>query len=149
MPAAINTDAEIIAYANGSGVPVAAADVTDANTKATDMIRQAALNCYTSATFELLTTANTPPEMKQMHCYLALGVLSDGDAARPASVDERWKEAKMYLGFLVSGKTHYDRSPGAVLVKHAESFVTYKAPAEKVFDRNNVSQNFNRRDEPI
>lgn len=118
MAAELNTDAELISYAEASGLgTIDAGAMTTANATATDMIRQAALNDYTSASFELLTSATTPPEMKQKHAYLTIGAYSDGHANRPQSIDDRWAEGNKYLGLLVAGRTHYDKSAGAVLVK--------------------------------
>lgn len=118
MAAELNTDAELIEYAETSGLgTIDAGKMTTANERATDMIRQAVLNDYTSDSFETLDSDTTPPEMKQKHAYLAVGIYSDGYANRPQSIDDRWAEGNKYLGLVVAGRTHYEKSAGAVLLK--------------------------------
>jgi hypothetical protein len=149
MAAEINTDAELTTYAGTAGLgTLSASKITTANTRAVDMIRQAALNDYTAASFEDLTNLTAPPEMKQMHCYLALGVYSDGDAARPETITERWTEAKKYLGFLTAGRTHYDESEDAVLVKRGSARVVAPNSRSRIFDRDE-NCDFSSRDEWI
>jgi|SRR5688572_18948457 len=149
MAAVINTDEEIEDYAR-NGIDVSdPVRIADANSKATDMIRQAAYNRYTPASFELLTAATAPPEMKQKHLYLAAGILSDGDAARSETINQHWDEALAYLGLLVAGRTHYDLILDAILVAHASAGVTHKARRASVFNRDDPYSEFNLVDKPI
>lgn len=154
MPAEINTDAELWDYARGLGLgAIDDAALADANVKAIDRIRQAALNDYTSATFESLTASDAPPEMKDIHCYLAVGIYSSGFAKRPDTITDRWNEAMKYLGILAGGKTHYDESPDAVLVKRSNGGSRVKrisGQTSKTFDRPTDGCNaFTYRDEQI
>lgn len=137
MPATIVTDAEIVAFAVRSGsTGFSGPDVTAANLRTTDRIRQAALNQYTAESFESLTPGTAPDEMRDHALALALGILTKADAQRGENITAAYDEAVRWLGFVVAGRTHYDESPDAVLVKNeiAESGVSYKAP-ERKFDR--------------
>lgn len=136
MTAQIISTAELVEYGSRS-IPMdgfAEAQLVEAVARATDRIRQAALNVYTPESFELLTVANSPDEMRDNAFVIALSRLTRGDAARPSSIDEAMAEAKMWLGFLAGGTTHYDKSPNAVLVRISSSFVSSNA-ATRQFDR--------------
>jgi hypothetical protein len=139
MSAQIITVDELTEYANRS-VSVSsfsAAQLEDAVVRATDRIRQAALNDYTAASFELLTSSNAPDELREITLAIALGVLTRGDGSRPLSIDTAVTDAAKRVGYIAGGKTHYDSSPNAVLVKvvsGAESSVTARGVAARSFD---------------
>lgn len=115
----------------------------------TDRIRQAALNWYTAASFESLTVATAPPEMKNYAIALALDALTQSDAGRADSIGKAGDKASSWLGFMTAGRTHYDESPGSVLLKIVETSVTSNAPKERAFDRGNASQDYERRNQKI
>ena len=140
MAAEIVTTAELLAYGRASGT---LEEISDADTspldgavaKAVDRVRQAALNDYTAASFEALTAATAPPEMRDHTLAIALDAQTKADGQRPDSIGIALSEAAQWLRFLAGGTTHYDLSPGAVLVKRGtNSEVTYKSPARKFDD---------------
>ncbi len=151
MPAEIISSNELLDYVNRGGYT---ADFSDAQledkiNKTTDRIRQAALNWYTAASFEALTAATSPPEMKDYALALALDALTRADAGRADSIGRAADKAAAWLGFMAAGKTHYDESPGAILAKITDSFVVTRAQSERAFDRNNSSQDYNDRNPKI
>ncbi|HSY50402.1 MAG TPA: hypothetical protein VLC46_16440 [Thermoanaerobaculia bacterium] len=74
---------------------------------ATEMIRSAALNDYTPESFDALTIDTAPLEMKLNCARLVLGLLTDGDSARPVRIDNVWAMATQYLSFLAGGSTNH------------------------------------------
>lgn len=153
MSAELITDAEFVAYIARAGVSGFTSDQrAGAIAGAVDSIRQAVFNAYTPESFEQLTAATAPDEMRRMALALALGVLTMGDAGRPDPITTAYNDAAKWLGLIVAGRTHYDKSPNAVLVRLSTgaSAVSYRrAQSERVFDRCNASQEFNRRDPSI
>lgn len=120
MPAELTTREELINYAKLAGVPgYTDAQYDEANAGALDAIRQAGLNDYTPASFEALTPTNAPAEMRDHARALALHILTKANAGRPPSIGTANERAEQWLKFLSGGSTHYDESPGAVLVKRS------------------------------
>jgi hypothetical protein len=134
MTAQIITGAELVEYGSRS-LPMqgfADAKIAEAVLQATDRIRQAALNDYTPESFELLTTANCPDELRELALAIGLHIITRGDAGRPASIDDAYDDASRRLGYIAAGKTYYDKSPNAVMVKAengAGSTVSYSSVA--------------------
>jgi len=151
MPAEIIDSNELLDYIGRGGYVGDFSDpqLEDKITRATDRIRQAALNWYTAASFESLTKATAPPEMKDYALALALDALTRADAGRPDSIGKAADKAAMWLGFMAAGKTHYDESPGSVLLKIIDTSVTSRSPKERKFDRDNSSQSYSNRDPKI
>lgn len=154
MPAEIVTRTEAIEYAVRAGISgtLSNAQWDEFISRAVDAIRQAALNSYTAASFELLTAANAPDEMRE-HCLaMVLAAATKGDAGRSETIGIAATEAAKWRGYLAGGSTHYDESPDAILVKRSTgsgSVTHYRRASEDVFDRCNDSQNFNARDPEI
>jgi hypothetical protein len=152
MPAEL-VDLEVAtAYLEGAGLgDRSEEELAAAFAGATDRIRQAALNEYTSASFESLTPETTPPEMRDNFLSLFAGLVSKGDANRPESVKTNYDEASRWLGFMVGGLTHFDLVDGAVLVKHDSSSVrvTSSRRDERIFDRATTTSTYNFRDPRI
>jgi hypothetical protein len=153
MAAELITRAELTTYASRSGATgFSDTQYDEAIAKATDKIRQAALNEYTAETFETLTATTTPDSMRDHAFALALGSLTKGDARRAETIGKAYDEAITWLGLLAHGQTHYDELDDAVLEKRttgASRVTSYRASSERVFDRCNTSQTFNLRDEGI
>jgi hypothetical protein len=140
------TRAELQTYAERAGVTGFTNDqFDDAIASATDRLRQAALNDYTAASFEMLTPANIPADMRTDTLAIALAVLTQGDANRAEGIGTAEDAASKRLGYLVGGTTHYDESPGAVLVKRGSSdpvavgAVTHIRRADRTFERSSTS----------
>jgi phage gp36-like protein len=117
MPAILITSDELSDYVSRFSSSSTAGELTAAVAEATDKIRQAALEDYTSASFESLTTANVPPVMRGHALAIAAGVLTRSHAQRPDSVQAAYDEAFQWLGLLAHGSTHFDELTGSVLVK--------------------------------
>jgi phage gp36-like protein len=138
MSAVIIDDTELNEYVGVSSLVDVYANASEPNRqnailKATDMIRQAALNDYTSDSFEALSLSSSPQEMKFKACQLAMGILTAGAAARPDSITNGWNEALKYLSILASGKTHYSQLTKTSTSTGSSAF-SYQNPTRK-FDR--------------
>jgi hypothetical protein len=150
MSAEIITVAELQEYAARSGTTgLSSGQFAEKVAIAVDKIRQAILNDYTADSFELLTAETAPDDLRDTAFALALGLLTKGDAARAASITDAYTDASRALGYIAGGKTHFDQSPNAVLVKRgggAGKMTSFNSPRELIFDRDNRSGGFNRRD---
>ena len=153
MPAVIITREQLAEYASRSGLAgITLSQYDDAIDRAVDEVRQAALNDYTSDSFEALTVVNAPASFVTNTMALALDMLTRADAGRADSIGDSAAEARRWLSFLSGGSTHYDQGTGAVLAKpaHNSGGVERRSTrTERVFDRDNTSQNYNYRDEEI
>ncbi|MFZ2492522.1 MAG: hypothetical protein WA208_13655 [Thermoanaerobaculia bacterium] len=140
MAAAIIEVGEVSAAALRAGVDgLTVGQSQQAVDTAVDQVRQAALNAYTSASFEALTVATAPDEMRK-HCLaLALGNATSTDAGRPESIQRAYDEARQWLSFLASGKTHYDKLGDAVLevAEASAAEVTYSRRSSRVISSDN------------
>lgn len=153
MSAAIITDAELTAYGSRS-LPMSdftGGQITEANDRATDRIRQAALNDYTAESFELLTPSNAPDDLRAIALESALAILTDADAGRPQTITDGAIDAAKRLGFLAGGRTYYDKSPGSVLVKVSDGVgsVVSQVSRKRVFDRDSDTGKYESHDPEI
>lgn len=154
MPAEINTRAELDEYRERAGVDGFTDDQYDeALARSVDKMRQAFRNAYTVESFEALTPETAPDEVRDNGLALALGILTKGDAHRPGSITDEYKDACKWLGYVVAGKTHYDEGDGAVLVKRlrGSGTVTRRTRTDKgrTFDRCNPDSRYNAVDPEI
>lgn len=111
------------------------ANVTQAIAEAVDDARSAALNVFTSASWDAMTNLTLPSSAKGHIVWDAIGKLSAGKT-RPPSVDTMVAEAAKWRGYVV-GDTY--RGFDGVLTRRDDaeqegSDVTYQVPARK-FDR--------------
>ena len=89
MPVELMTRAELVTYASRSGVTgFADAQYDEAIVRCVDKIRQAALNDYTSASFESLTATTAPDEMRSNAFAIALDELTKADAQRAQTITD-------------------------------------------------------------
>lgn len=150
MAAELLTRSELSDYAARSGCSgFSNAQLDAAILRAVDQIRQAALNDYTSATVETLTSSNAPDEMRINALILALDNLTKGDAGRPQSIADSANGATRWLGFVAGGKTHYDQSPNAILVKVSGgtgATVSIAAPSKRYMNLEDPSSEMRWRD---
>lgn len=119
MTAQIITEPELQEYGSRSVQMTGFSDskIREAVLRATDRVRQAALNDYSPESFELLTVANCPDELRDITFAIALGILTKSDTLRPDSIGNEYDEAITRLGYIAAGRTYYDKSPNAILVK--------------------------------
>jgi hypothetical protein len=155
MPAALITRTELIEYGTRS-VDMGAFTNTfldQAISRATDRVRQAVLNDYTPESFELLTTTTSPDELREIAFALALAIVTRGDAGRPQSITDANVDAVTRLGYIVAGRTHYDKSPNAVLVKvdtGSGAGVAVNSRAKvRVFDETDINSDYSLRNPKV
>lgn len=123
-------------------------NITKALNAFTDAFRSAAIKGgYTAASVDALTSLTCPDSVKRWILHGALDDLTSGGMGRPSSIDDWGKNARMWLSRLAGGAETIDglarEGTGGGTVSH------FRRNSEDVFDRNNESQEFNVRDEPI
>lgn len=134
-------EAEVDRYAKAAGD----GSVTARIAEAWDMIRSAALNIFTPASFDALTAATIPPEMRKHAVSLAVAFLASG-SKHPDYLDTAAADAKQYLSFLAAGTVHYS-SDVLVLVSSSTGGPRARvgAPSSRKFDADDTSGGLIRR----
>lgn len=121
---------EVDRYAKAAGD----ASVADRIEEAWDVFRSAALNTFTEATIDALTSATIPPEIRKHVVSLAIGGLVAG-SNHPDYIDAATAAAQEWLKFLAAGKVHYSSD---VLTRITTSSGGMRArvgaPDSRVFD---------------
>lgn len=133
---------EVARYSHGHD-----AEVTEAIAQAWDSARSAALNYFTAASWDALTSGTLPPEAKRHLVSDAIDLLSAG-SNRPDYIGTKSEEAKEWRSWLAADRV---RSFDAVLARRDDAAedggdVTYQLPARKFNREENDYWNIPERD---
>lgn len=120
-------------------------NVTAAITAASDMFRSAAVNRYTEASIDALTSETIPGEAQYHIESLVLGILTGSDEVQPETIAKAADLARQWLGFLAGGSAHVEGlTPlsSATAGGSGSGSVRYAAPESREFDRDSTNQRF-------